>query len=302
MNKNFIIFACGYDDNNGGVVVLHQLCDLLNRQGEKAFLWNCHKPVFNLKQPFKSIYLFGRYLRKMLKYGYGTNKKLQTPIAKLDDLKNSIVIYPEVVQGNPLMAENVVRWLLHKPGFNSAGKIEYGQGDLFFYYLKAYDDEKFNKFGDNLLHIESIRQETYKQTNFEERKGSCYIMRKARNPRMVHDLSDSVLIDGLSHEEIAIIFNNVKYCISYDTHTMYSIYAVMCGCISVIVPEDGISKEQWQPEEKDRYGLAYGFDDIEYAINTRNKLLNLLEAKEISSSDSVRSFISKCEGYFYEKD
>ena len=34
----YIIVAPSYDENNGGCVVLHKLCDLLNSQGEKAVL------------------------------------------------------------------------------------------------------------------------------------------------------------------------------------------------------------------------------------------------------------------------
>lgn len=298
MSKSFIIFSPGYNDNTGGIVVLHQLCDLLNKENQKAYLWNNYKPIFRKKDFFKSIYLFLRFFFRMVTKGYKTNKKLITPMASYGNLRDSIVIYPEIINGNPLGAKNVVRWLLHKPGFNSAGKINFGKDDLFFFYLKAFDDPRFNKFSDNQLHIENIRSDIYRQTNMKERSGSCYILRKGKNRRIIHDLVDSICIDGLSHEQIAEVFNNVKYCISYDAYTMYSVYAVMCGCISIIVPEEGVTKEQWQPEESDRYGLAYGFDDIEYALATTQDLLKKLKQKEEESKKSVQNFIVKCQKYF----
>lgn len=296
--KNYIIFTCSYDDNNGGVVVLHQLCDLLNKCGEKAFIWNCHKPIFSTKHIFKTILKYMKYFRKNLKYGFKTNPLLDTPVATKHDLMNSIVIYAEVVDGNPLNAKHVIRWLLHKPGFNSAGRINYGNDELFFFYLKAYDDARFNKDGDNLLHIENTRSNIYKPLNNSIRKGTCYILRKGKNREIVHDTKNSILIDGKSHEEIAEIFNSVEYCISYDTYTMYSVYAVMCGCISIIVPEKGVSKKEWQPNEEDCYGLAYGFDDIEYALNTRELLLNKLQNMEYDSLENVKVFINKSKDYF----
>ena len=109
----------------------------------------------------------------------------------------------------------------------------------------------------------------------------------------MHNLSDWVLIDGLSHQEIAKIFNECKYFVSYDLYTMYSVYAAMCGCISIVVPMDGLSKEAWRPEPERRYGIAYGEDDIEFAISTRNLLLEELDRQEAENLETVKLFIEK---------
>lgn len=294
----FIIVAPGYDDNAGGIVVLHQLCDRLNHLGYEAYLWPFFKPVLDLTNPFKTSYLFFRYFRKSIKYGFKTNPKLNTPIASYDDLKDAIIVYPEVVVGNPLNAQHVVRWLLHKPGFNNGGKIDFGTDDLFFYYDKSFDDSQYNKYPDNHLHIVSQRSDVYKITNNGEREGSCYLLRKGYKRAMVHDTTNSIFIDGLSHGETAQIFNGVEYCISYDTYTMYNVYAAMCGCIPIVVPEEGVNKEQWQPNEENCYGIAYGFDDIEYAIRTRPLLLQHIEKQERESNESVKHFVEKCKSYF----
>lgn len=294
----FIIVTPGYDDNAGGIVVLHQLCDRLNHLGYKAYLWPFFKPALVFPHPFKTIYLFFRYFRKSIKYGFKKNPKLNTPTASYQDLKDAVVVYPEVIVGDPLKAKNVVRWLLHKPGFNNGGKIDFGLNDLFFYYDKAFDDSRYNKFPENHLHIVSQRSDVYNVTNNSTRKGSCYLLRKGYKRELVHDITATRLVDGLSHEETAIVFNEVEYCISYDTHTMYNVYAVMCGCIPIVVPEEGVSKEQWQPNEENRYGIAYGFDDIEYALQTRSMLLQYIEKQERQSNESVRYFVEKCKSYF----
>ncbi|MCX6075025.1 MAG: hypothetical protein NTY39_11940 [Campylobacterales bacterium] len=294
----FIIVAPGYDDNSGGIVVLHQLCDRLNNVGQEAYLWPFFKPILDFTHPFKTAYLFFRYFRKNIKYGFKINSKLNTPIASYSDLKGAIIVYPEVIVGNPLKAHSVVRWLLHKPGFNNGGKIDFGINDLFFYYDKAFDDSRYNSHPNNHLHIMSQRFDIYKVINYGEREGSCYLLRKGYKRKISDDLTASQLVDGLSHEQTAKIFNQTKYCISYDTYTMYNVYAAMCGCIPIIIPEEGISKEQWQPNEESRYGMAYGFEDIAYAIETRPLMLQHIEKQECESNESVVRFIEKCKSYF----
>lgn len=294
--NKFIIYSNYYNDDSGGTVVLHQLCHFLNQIGEQAFIWPAKKPVFDYKTPFQSIAAFIKYFRK--KRNFPLNDLLNTPIAKYSDLEDAIVVYPEIIDGNPLLANQVVRWLLHKPGYHR-GYHKFGKNELFFYYLRAYDDPSLNRCPDNLLYINKLRDDVYKQINFDVRnENSCYILRKGTGRTIVHDLQDSILIDGLSHEECAKIFNQVKYCISYDTYTMYSVYAAMCGCISIVIPEEGLEKEAWMPNEEDRYGLAYGFHDIDYAVNTKEKLLESLKQKEKQMLNNIHEFVEKCKIHF----
>lgn len=299
MSMKFIIVTHGYDDNAGGIVVLHQLCDRLNNLGYEAYIWPFFKPVLDWNNPFKTIYFLFKYFRKSLKYGFQKDPKLNTPTASYQDIQNAVIVYPEVVVGNPLKAQNVVRWLLHKPGFNNGGKVEFGIEDLFFYYDKSFDDVRYNKSPENHLHIVSQRSDVYRVINESGiREGSCYLLRKGYKRERVHETMNSRLIDGLSHEETAQVFNEVKYCISYDTYTMYNVYAVMCGCIPIVIPEIGVSKEEWQPNEENRYGIAYGFDDIEYAVKTRPLMLQCIEKQERESNESVIRFVEKCKSYF----
>lgn len=295
---NFIIFVSGYDDNSGGTVVMHQLCHRLNELGEKAFIWPTSKPFLDPKHPFKTAYLVLRYHFRHLRRKLRKNPSLITPIASYADLKEAIVIYPEVIRGNPLQAQNVVRWLLYTLGGETKKSLNFGENDLFFYYDKAFDNPMLNPYPDNHLHIISSRTTTYQYLNTQKREGTCTILRKGRGRKIVHDLKNSVVIDGLSHQATANIFNRVEFCISYDNYTMYTTYAAMCGCIPIVIPEEGVTKEQWQPEEASRYGIAYGFGDTDYAIQTRPLLLESLQKKEYDSRQSVVHFVEKCNAYF----
>lgn len=300
ININFIIYAYRYHDDSGGIVVLHKLCHLLNQNGYKAFLWPNYKPIFDENNIVKSIFQFLKYFRKSIHRKFTTNKLWNTPIASSKDLKNdnSVVIYAEIVDGNPLKAKNVVRWLLHKPGFHT-GSVNYDKNELIFFYLKSYVDNLKNVNMKNELYIPNNREETYFDKKLDNRKGSCYILRKGKNRQIVHDLNNSILIDGKSHQEIAKIFNETKMCISYDMYTMYSVYAAMCNCVSIVVPEEGVSEEEWLPDPKTRYGIAYGFDRTEESKNTRQKLLARINEESETLNASLTHFVNECFMVFF---
>ncbi len=228
------------------------------------------------------------------------NKAFNTPIAGYKDLENAIIVYPEVTNGNPLNAKNVVRWFLHKPGFHT-GNIDYGQDELYFFFQPKFNDPMINKNLNNLLQLVYFREDVYKNKRLKHRVGSCYMMRKGKGRKIVHDLAESVCIDGMTHEEIASIFNKVKYFISYDLYTMYNRFAALCGCITIVIPEENISEDEWQPVEELRYGIAYGFENIEYARKTQSLVRPYLKKQQMRMNKNVQEFILKCE-VFFEKE
>lgn len=299
MARKFIVFADSFDERNGGVIALHRLCDLLNRAGQTARLWPARLPLHDPQRRLASARDFFRYHRRAWRRPYKTGPGFNAPIATPDDLAGAVIVYPEIVSGNPLRAQHVVRWLLHKPGFHK-GRYEYGSGDRYFFYQKAFDEPALNPHGDNLLKVIHLRDDVYRQTNFGPRQGSCYILRKGKGREIVHELKDSILVDRLSHHELAALCNRVETCISYDAYTMYSQFAALCGCVSVVVPEPGVSRAQWYPDPRDRYGVAYGFDDVDAARQTQALLLPHLKAQESAANSSVASFITKCANYFPE--
>lgn len=297
MKRKFIIYTHGYDENSGGKIALHQLCNLLNKEGESAYLWPAKKPLFDPKHFFRSVRKTLTYMIKKSRRKFETFEGFDTPIAMASDLVDAIVVYPEVVDGNPLLSNHVVRWFLHKPGFHT-NQINYGDHELYFLYSTICTHKEVKTDPENILEVRQIRDDIYKQYNFGERSGSAYMMRKGAGKKIVHDLNNSILVDSLSHSEIAKVFNEVKYFFSYDPYTLYSRYAAVCGCISIIIPEENVSREEWEPTPELRYGLAYGFEDIEHAEATRELVLPYLKRQEEEVNTSIRMFINKCEEFF----
>ncbi|MBQ4849016.1 hypothetical protein [Pseudoalteromonas sp. MMG012] len=272
MNKKYIIFAPSYDENVGGSISMHRLCHLINEKGAEAYLWHDGKSNFNKCSSFN------------------------TPEIFTDKVNDYIVVYMDVVSGNPISCPHVVRWFLNKPGFFS-GKISYGVSELYFRFQDTFSHEKLPS---EKLYVAYFVKHYYSKKNHENREGSCYMMRKGRGREIVHDVADSVLIDGLSHEETAMVFNKSKYFYCYDLYSAYSSFAAMCGCIPIVIPEEGLSESNWQPDTRLRYGIAYGDSEsqILYAKETARNLLMLIEQLEFESEANVEKFIERTQEHF----
>lgn len=312
MSKKYIIFAPSYLETSGGIVVLHKLCSILNDLGHESYLYPSFE-TYELNK-IKPVYTCLRYIKARLSTifrPYKTNPAFNTPVwrGKHNDFDDHyIIIYSEIVFGNPLKAKNVVRWLLHQPGFHS-GKIYYGQNELYFKFNSAINDFSFpgSVTSSSYLKIIHYPLEYYNMKDIpSNRKGTAYCLRKGKHKKIQHDLKNSILIDGKtntqgkSHKEVSDIFKSVETFISYDTYTAYSIFAVLCGCISIVIPDEGVKKEEWYPNETDRYGLAYGFDEIEIENSklTAPLVKKHIEKEEKNSIDNVRNFVKEVENYF----
>src|SRR5439155_5957130 len=113
----FYVDAPDYTYMHSGVRCLHLLCHHLNRLGYRAYV--------------------GTQV---------THPDLNTPHADasmLDQFRKDgltdIVIYPEVVAGNPLKAKQVVRYLLNKPGyFTGVGMETYGTDDFYVHFADEF--------------------------------------------------------------------------------------------------------------------------------------------------------------------
>lgn len=272
MEKKYIIFAPTFDENVGGAISMHRLCHLINQHGGEAYLWHDGKS------------------------GLKTCSAFNTPEIYTSELNNYIVVYMDIVSGNPISCPHVVRWFLNKPGFFS-GNINYGINELYFRFQDTFSHAGLPS---NKLYVAYFVKDYYFDKGYSERKGSCYMMRKGRGRRLVHDLTDSTQIDGLSHKEAAEIFNRVKYFYCYDLYSAYSSFAAMCGCIPIVIPQDDLTEEQWQPETRLRYGIAYGNNEeqITYAKKTAHKLLELIEQLESESAQNVMHFMVQTQQYF----
>lgn len=280
----YIVYAPSYAPNNGGAIFMHELVRVLRELGERAFLW----PM----TPIYSSGLRGAAKRVLSRPPYRTAPGLEGAVARRPFLKgDNVVVYPEPVLGNPLGARNVVRWLLYKPGV--LHPYDFGPDELFFRAGEFCDVPEITGGAPDLV-LWKINP-AYRNENRLGRKGVCYIVRKGMHkPRIPEtEAADAICIDGMTHEEANDVFNQCSVFYSYDEATMYSQFAALCGCLSVVIPGMYQSREAWvEAHELARYGVAYGLDDLEHAWQTRHRVEGLLKAEENKGRDTVRNFIA----------
>ncbi|MBD9424676.1 WavQ [Pseudomonas sp. PDM15] len=300
--KKFLIFAPAYDANVGGAIVLHKLCSLLNSLGYESYLYPSFINFEISRMGFwrQLLGLVADYVRGFKRYL--TNPALDTPVYRGKVTDDFVVVYPEIVFGNPLKAKNVVRWFLHRPGFHT-GVVYYGQGELHF---------DFNDFARGFqypgamiselrLMITHFPFEIYNENcalPAGERKGVAYCVRKGEDKTGLHLIDEGIKIDGMSHAEIAEVFKRVRTFISYDSYTAFSVFAAICGTDSIVIPDQGVDKLRWHPRAEDRYGIAYGINDLPEARDTVHLLKKRLLDIEEESRRCASLFAKETIDYF----
>ena len=299
----FFIYARSYNPNSGGTLVLHRLCHLINEMpGCQAWLVKA-TPLSTDRVTLKKIAAEVKWHLHSKKQ-FRTHPQWNTPVWQGGALPDdAVAIYPEVTNGNPLKAKRVVRWFLHQPGYHT-GLIDYRPGELWFKFNSAIDD--FAREG-SVLSAQELKVIYYPIDIYQPAQepaartlDCCHLVRKGTDKAPVHP-ADSLQIDNLSHEEIAQVFRRAKRFICYDDYTAYSIFAILCGCESVVVPGEGRSLHDWYPQEKDRYGIAYGFDasQREWAAATRHNVLEHILGEHEKSRINVINCISEIRRYFH---
>jgi hypothetical protein len=66
----------------------------------------------------------------------------------------------------------------------------------------------------------------------------------------------------------------------------------------VVIPDDGITEDEWMPNPEDRYGVAYGFESLAKAQKTSHLVLERYENFQTSSVTSVANFLTETEQFF----
>ena len=274
--KKFIIYTYDYSPAVGGIKVMHKLCDLLNSNGYESYLMPIH-----VRDEF------------LVSADYNTPLVTNEILENLDDC---IVIYPEGTSYNPLNAKNVVRWILHYP---QRDEKTYGNSDL-IYYINQYYYSEYLGHRDNILYVAEFHDDIFKNAGYS-RKGSCYSIRKANDPMLVHP-TDSIPIsfqDAGNLVWLANLFNKSEKFYCYDNHTFLYTQAAMCGCISIVVPQPGMNKDTWMSGSRlHPYGVAWGESDIPRALETLPKLYEEINLVKKEIIEGIIKFANHCNQYF----
>jgi len=252
----FIISSPGYNSGIGGIIALHKLCHLLNETGHNAKLWL---------------------------WNGNTNPKWNTPVTT--HYEGQVCIYPEIVWDNPMNAKKIVRWCLNEPG-KLGGPAVFPDEDIVFYFWPMY-----SKAGSgNILTVLEVQDIWQDQGN--QRNGCCHIQHKGKEFSPPEG-SEPLKTTG-DYEYLFKMFNTKKYFVTSDDRTFTSLQAALCGCISVVQCEG--NKQDWiNKMAVNKYGIAWGWDDIPWAVQTMHLVRKNLADIQNETYNQIKKLVKACE-------
>ena len=251
-----IIYTPPYNIKIGGIIVMHYFAKLVNKK--------CNN----------------KFRAKLFMYN---NIRYENPFcndfAKIDEInENTVVIYPEVISGNPLNAKHVVRWILLELGIEMPldHYKNWGINDLVYFWETIVNIKNYSQLCCPFLNP------LFKNNNSNERTNTCYLVKKGplihKNINYIHP-TESICIDDFSLEEINRTFNICKYFYCYDPNSAYTIYSAICGCIPIIYPIDDLDENDYFKNKIYNFnnnifsrGIVYGNDENKIKYILENKL------------------------------
>ena len=283
----FLIFSFDYDWKSGGNQVLHDLAKILSND---YLTYVCaNKTLID---------------SKAICINFNKAKEISA-------LNDTITIYPEVISGNPFNAKNVVRYVLYYPGWH-AGDKEYNESELVIAYNHEFvKNTKYDK--SFILTVLDPKLSIMKNTG-QQRDKIGLLVRKSKDFDYKMNVLKSyknlinlpiISIDDIINKcnnlnELSEIYNQITLFISFDNHSYHSTMAALCGCQSVVIPSEDLSSEEFYNVQK--YGIAYGFENIDFAKLTQVKMIEDLKAMEQNTYTQCAQFIELVKNHFISKD
>lgn len=277
--KKIIVASPDYTTKYGGIVVLHKLSHILNEIGFDSYMVNHtgDARVVKLNNNFNTKNINASYI----------------------DKEHDIIIYPEIVKGNPYNVNKSVRYVLYYNKLQNT-YTTWGDNDFWIYYGDEFYDGMRDK---NILTIYDTKVHYFRDLNENRHIKSCFLIKKGNDYNHVsknYHPVNSLEINNWEDSYLLDIFNRCETFYSYDYNTYISIIAALCGCKSIIVPLKNISANDFRATNVDRaYGIAYGSDDIQ-SCNTLDSLRTSLINKETEQCVETSHIITKIIEYFNE--
>jgi glycosyltransferase involved in cell wall biosynthesis len=239
LHSPYYIYSPAFPANSGGGKALHYLCHALNLAGEEAYVTDSSLDSLHAPQLTQDI------INAHIKNG-----------------RNPIVIYPEVVSGNPLSAPHVVRYLLNMPGTLSKEALNWGAGDMIY----AHREELIpGNTGADILSTPLVNDAVFHRGQDDvPRQGTLVWFNRHLNkggavdPLTRDSTEVSLRVPQRSPEQMAELFRQAQLMYSYEPSTA-CYEAILCGCPVVYLPNPtSLSKPMFGLGYLNGVGSAWG--------------------------------------------
>jgi len=154
--------------------------------------------------------------------------------------RDSVVVYPETVWGNPLCAHHVARWVLNKPGLLGGG-AHFSANELVFAWSSQYHPSPHQ------LRLDVIDRDLFRDTG-EVRTTDAVFVHKGGHVREVPELRGLPVITmdyPADRKELAALLRRTRILYTHDLHTALAEEAVACGAQVRVVTPNGF--DIWRP-------------------------------------------------------
>lgn len=230
-SDKFIIVSPPYSERSGGIMILHDLCEALNRGGYKAgivFLHGGNAAEQNFQYAFSNdpdLY------RLNGNYHYFKDESEVHEI-----ISNGTVIYPDLITKNPLGARNTVRYILN---FNS---FEF-PGDFILSYSKIYSN-----------YTDFVLSKPFHHPSFTDIGTAVWSRRtldltyigKGTSFTQCHLIDNTILVERdypRDKEQLALLLRQCRFFYTWDCVSATNLDAMMCGAIPVLLHDKQIPRQ-----------------------------------------------------------
>jgi hypothetical protein len=237
----YYIAAPAYTRMSAGVKVLHRLCRSLNERGQRAYM------ISKVTSPELATPVLTRELERR----------------HLEEGTVPIVVYSEVVAGNPLGAACAARYLLAAPP-GSPEECGFAASELRVAYSTQLLLPGMSKSDVLFLPVSDANFFSPPPAGAPPRRGTCFYAYKYRSVaggELFAQTRDSVEIRGASAdaqtpEELVALFRRSELFYCYENSSL-ALEARLCGCPSVMLP-NRYFKSLIGQEELGADGIAWG--------------------------------------------
>lgn len=207
MSRRYLIWAppfCG----SAGVRALYKLAAELHKHGQSVSLWSWG----DVRQPDFD------YVESI------------TPQMREED----IVVYPEVVVGNPLQMRNVVRWVLFFPGKNG-GESSYHPSEKIFTWREEFYP------GVPRLNVDIIDHDLFFDAGLPRTRDCTFVNKRGKWKKVaeLEGLTEITMEWPKSRKELAQLLQTTNTLYSWDDRSTLLEEAILCGASVKIITDDG---------------------------------------------------------------
>ncbi len=274
--RPYYIDAPAYRRTSAGIRVLHLLCHALNSIGEEAYV-----------------------------YPTETHPALNTPLVTPELIerhkaagREPIVVYPEVVPGNPRKAASVVRYVLNRAGLLGGDSVHAETELIFGFGLNALPEGADPQ---NILFLPPIDTAIFNnRDNPDDHQRSGALLYPGRHqaalsqyPKLAAEATLITYSWPESHEALASLLrrSEVVYCFE---STAIAAEAALCGCPAVILPSPFFNGVALSEAEIGRNGIALNDspEEVAFARSSVGKMWDAYQAAEARFWSQLDHFVA----------